>query len=195
MIDLVDYGGGNTGSVRRCLGRLGLAHRVLDNPGALAASGNPILFPGVGSFGAVMEGLRQRELDGPLAEALRAGRPYFGICVGLQALFDESEEAPGVGGLGVLPGRVRRFRSGKVPQIGWNRVEPAEGSGLDQGYAYFVNSYVAEPADPRVTSYRSDYFGPFCAGVRAEGITAYQFHPEKSGRFGHDLVRRWADAV
>ena len=98
-------------------------------------------------------------------------------------------------GLGLLEGEVVRFRKGKIPQIGWNRVEPAPGTGFEAGYAYFVNSYVAKPGDPSVELFRSDYHGSFCAAVRSGNITAYQFHPEKSGTFGHELIRRWINAV
>jgi glutamine amidotransferase len=113
----------------------------------------------------------------------------------LQVLFERSEESRTEPGFGFLAGEVLRFRAGKVPQIGWNRVEPATGSGWEAGYAYFVNSYAARPSDPSVTLYEADYHGPFCAAVRRDNLTAFQFHPEKSGAFGHALLRRWVDAV
>ncbi|MCU0723999.1 MAG: imidazole glycerol phosphate synthase subunit HisH, partial [Planctomycetes bacterium] len=116
--------------------------------------------------------------------------PFLGICVGMQVLFERSEESPGVEGLSVLPGEVVRFREGKVPQVGWNRVEPRQGGGLPAGFVYFVNSYAPRPARPKDVLYEADYHGPFCAAVRRGNVAAFQFHPEKSGEFGHRLLRR-----
>ena len=110
-------------------------------------------------------------------------------------LFEKSEESPDTPGLGVIEGEVVRFRKGKVPQIGWNRIEPQSGSGCEPGYVYFVNSYYPKPENAEVVLYSADYNGPFCAAVRTDAITAFQFHPEKSGTFGHDLIRRWLDAL
>ena len=195
MIDVMDYGGGNTGSLMRCLARLGADHRLVEFGETLSASPNPVVLPGVGSFGSVMAALEARGLDRALVEAVEAGRPFLGICVGLQVLFEGSEEAPGRPGLGILPGTVVRYTEGKVPQIGWNRVAPRQEGGWKAGYAYFVNSYYAAPARPGDVLYESDYYGAFAAAVRRDNVTACQFHPEKSGAFGHDLVRRWTHAL
>ena len=196
MIDLVHYGGGNLGSVGRCLDRLGLAYRLVDRGRDLQGD-CPILFPGVGSFGAVMIALKQRRFTAPLRELVAGGTPYLGLCVGMQVLFDGSEESPGVPGLGLVTGQVRRFRTGKIPQIGWNRITPCAPSDSDRpsGYVYFVNSFYAEPADDEAVSYESDYHGTFCAAVSTRNITAFQFHPEKSGEFGMQLMRNWCDAL
>lgn len=194
MLDVIDYGGGNTGSLTRALGRLEAPFRRAGTPETVA-EGRPLLLPGVGSFGAVMEGLKARGLVEPIREAILAGRPFLGICVGLQILFGSSEESPSVPGLDVFQGRVVRFRAGKIPQIGWNRVEPRGEVGFPGGFAYFVNSFVAAPADKEIVLYESDYFGPFCAAVQKGNVTAFQFHPEKSGGFGHGLLRRWIDAL
>jgi imidazole glycerol-phosphate synthase subunit HisH len=193
LIDLVSYGGGNIGSVRRALERMDMPHRLASCGDEL--DGNPMILPGVGSFGAVMRGLRERGLDKGVRSAIAAGTPYLGICVGLQILFGESEENPGVPGLGIAAGRVVRFRAGKVPQIGWNRVLSAEDSGYPNGYAYFVNSFYPRPADPVSILYTADYGGDFCAGYRSGAVTAVQFHPEKSGSFGAAFLRRWFDAL
>ncbi len=195
MIDVVDYGGGNVGSVARCLSRLGADFRMAGSGAELAASANPVLLPGVGSFGAVMRALESRGLAGAIPRAVASGRHFLGICVGLQVLFEGSEESPGVPGLGLLEGSVTRFRKGKVPQIGWNRVVPVGGGGWQEGFAYFVNSYAAEPADGSATLYEADYHGPFCAAVSRGRVLAFQFHPEKSGPFGQGLIRRWLGAV
>lgn len=194
MLDLVDYGGGNIGSITRCLERLGGRYRLVGS-GADLSGDRPIVFPGVGSFGASLERLRVSGLDKRLCRAVESGTPLLSICVGLQVLMERSAESPGVGGLGLIPGEVVRFKEGKVPQIGWNLIEPRAGSGFEPGHVYFVNSYYAEPADESVVLYWSDYHVRFCAAVQTENITAYQFHPEKSGEFGHGLVRRWLDAL
>jgi glutamine amidotransferase len=155
---------------------------------------NPVVLPGVGAFGAVMESLVRANLAPMLIERIASGAPFLGVCVGMQCLFEKSEESPGVAGLGVIKGEVVRFREGKVPQIGWNRIEPAK-TGFDPGYVYFVNSYHCVPCDESAVLYKADYFGAFCAAVKKDNITAFQFHPEKSVEFGQGLLRRWIDAL
>lgn len=155
-----------------------------------------MLVPGVGAFGAVVDSLSRDGLGARVSQAAQSGTPLLGICVGLQLLLDESEETPGAKGLGLIPGRVVKLKAAKVPQIGWNRIERQEPHpGLEEGYVYFVNSYVAEPADPSKVWYESEYEGRYCAAVRDVSnnrhISAFQFHPEKSGQFGHDLLTSW----
>lgn len=193
MIELVDYGGGNLGSITRCLERLEVPYKTADanNPPSGDA---PLVFPGVGAFGAAMANLEQNGLAARIRDAVRNGAPYLGICIGLQVLFEAGEEAPGVAGLGLLPGTVTKFKQGKVPQIGWNYVKSSHPD-WPEGYVYFVNSYHPTPADSSITLYQADYHGPFCAAVQKENITAFQFHPEKSGPFGQELLRRWFESV
>ena len=193
-LQLVDYGGGNIGSITRCLERLKAQYRLVGSGNDLTG-GSPVVFPGVGSFGACLERLARSGLDTALREAVKSGTPLLAICVGLQVLMERSAESPGVPGLGLIPGEVVRFTQGKVPQIGWNRIEPRAGSEFEPGHVYFVNSYYAVPADESVVLYWSDYHVRFCAAIQTENITAYQFHPEKSGEFGHKLLRRWLDAL
>lgn len=190
-IDVVDYGGGNLGSALRCLTRLGVEYRLVSGR-ERPTGANPLLFPGVGAFGAAMANLAKDGFADCLRDLIRGGTPYLGICIGLQVLFEGSEEAPDMPGLGVLPGRVTRFRQGKVPQIGWNRLESVK-PGWESGYVYFVNSYYPELADPADALYRADYYGPFTAAAQRGNITAFQFHPEKSGPFGQALIRKWLD--
>lgn len=182
-VEVVDYGGGNLGSLLRCLHRLEVPYTLTARP----SGEKPLILPGVGAFGAVAQGLQKAGLDSRLKDLIVEGVPYFGICVGLQILFEESEESPGAAGLGVLGGRVERLRAPKVPQIGWNRIVGEK----NEGFVYFVNSYVARPRDPGDVWYRADYHGSFCAAVRRDNVSAVQFHPEKSGDFGQQLIRSW----
>jgi len=189
MIDVVEYGAGNTGSILRCLDRLEMNYQRVHGL-HLPSGDNPILFPGVGAFGAAMANLTQSALAERLRCLLKTGTPYLGICIGLQVLFEQSEEAPDIAGLCVLSGQVVRFQNGKVPQIGWNWIKPTQ-PGWEAGYVYFVNSYYPKPDDPDSCLYKADYHGTFSAAVQTGNITAFQFHPEKSGAFGQTLLRRW----
>jgi len=193
MIDVIDYGGGNLGSMLRCLDRLEVPYQRVSGQ-QLPSGKNPLLFPGVGSFGAAMQNLQESGLKARLQQLIKEGTPYLGICIGLQVLFDGSEEAPGVSGLGLIPGQVVQFKQGKVPQIGWNWIESSK-SDWDAGHVYFVNSFYPKPDDPNCALYQADYYGPFTAAVQQDHMTAFQFHPEKSGPFGQTLIRRWCDAV
>lgn len=193
MIDVVDYGAGNTGSVLRCLERLEVSYQRV-NENRLPTGENPLLCPGVGTFGAAMINLNSNGLAQRIRKMLQEGTPYLGICIGLQVLFDSSEEAPGVPGLGIIPGRVVQFRQGKVPQIGWNWIEALQPE-WEEGYVYFVNSYFPQPAEPGCHLYQAEYQGVFTAAVRQGNVTAFQFHPEKSGWFGQQLMRRWLNDV
>lgn len=192
-VELVDVGGGNVGSVRRCLHRLGVTYKDVgaDN---LPGGGKPLILPGVGAFGTVMASLRRNGLEERIKQLIAEGTPLLGVCVGMQVLFDGSEEAPGVSGLSLVPGKVVRFTEGKVPQIGWNHVE-AKQPGWQSGYAYFVNSFYCNPDNDDVVLYEAEYGVPFCAALSMGNITAFQFHPEKSGQFGASLIARWIASV
>lgn len=190
-VTLLDYGGGNAGSMARALARVGASVRVAARQ-ADALDPERLVLPGVGHFGTVMEALRERGLDGVVARHVRAGRPFLGVCVGLQVLLDASDEAPGVPGLGLVPGRVVRFRAAKVPQIGFNRVETTRDSRvLAPGYFYFVNSYHAVLADPSTVAATAEYGVRFTAAIEVGSLLALQFHPEKSGAAGLALLQRW----
>lgn len=198
-VDLVTSVGGNLGSVGRSLTRLGINFNAVDvsNP---PDGTRPIILPGVGAFGAVMASLREGGFDQAVKSLVQAGTPFLGVCVGMQILFDCSEEAPGVAGLGLVKGKVVKYTQGKVPQTGWNEVRPVNGNsdgakGWPSGFVYFVNSYYAKPENDSATLYEADYFGPFCAAVSTGNITAFQFHPEKSGEFGESLLKRWVSDV
>ncbi|HEY9790657.1 MAG TPA: imidazole glycerol phosphate synthase subunit HisH [Candidatus Obscuribacterales bacterium] len=192
-VDLVDIGGGNIGSISRCLERLNVRYRKSDAANPPDGS-RPLVVPGVGAFGAVMQSLRASELDKRLVELVGAGTPYLGICVGMQILFDGSEESTASPGLSLVPGKVVRFRHPKVPQIGWNKLTSLSKQ-WQPGYAYFVNSYFPVPDNAGDTLYEANYGGSFCAAIRRGNVTAFQFHPEKSGAFGESLLTRWVENV
>lgn len=196
-IDLVDIGGGNLGSVRRCLEMLSVNYKISD-PDNPPSGDRPVLLPGVGAFGPVMQHLKECRFDQRLKKLIETGVPYIGICVGMQILFEKSEEADGVAGLGILKGSVIKYRQGKVPQIGWNLIEKETGSAdefPDSGHVYFVNSYYPHPHDEADTLYSSLYYLKFCAAVRKKNVTAFQFHPEKSGEFGKSVLRSCLENV
>lgn len=193
MIELVDFNGGNTGSVINCLNRLDIPFTMVSSQNPPTGK-TPLLFPGVGAFGASMKQLQDSGLDRLICDAVKKGTPYLGICIGLQVLFQASEEAPGVKGLGLLNGHVVRFTADKVPQMGWNWIT-AQDKDWASGHVYFVNGFYPQPEDPSDTLYTADYHGTFVAGVQHQNITAFQFHPEKSGAFGESLISRWYQRV
>jgi len=196
-IGLVDYGGGNLRSVHNAIHALGHDPAVISEPDGFADVTHLIL-PGQGEFGDVMARLNGRSLAVPLREWIAAGKPYFGICVGYQILFDGSDEAPGVGGLGIVQGRCVRFAEKpgrKIPQMGWNGAKPSnpdspfwKGLGVDP-YFYFVHSYYPVPEDTTWVVSETDYDGQtFAATVEKGSVLACQFHPEKSQDAGLALI-------
>ena len=199
MITLLDYGAGNVRSVVNALESLGETVARVNSPEDIRRA-ERLVFPGVGNFGAMMRSLREQQLAEPLLEHLRAERPFFGICVGLQALFAASEEAPEEPGLGFLPGRVRRFQGNlPVPHIGWNGIRPQQASRLLHGFTgeekfYFVHSYYAEAEQLDDVLTLTDYGCPFVSAVQRGNVIATQFHPEKSGKAGLRLLENFLDS-
>lgn len=188
MITIVDYGAGNIASVRNAIRYLGRRCRIADDSSGIADA-ERLIVPGVGSFGSMMDQLEERGMLDALKNKILSGTPYLGICLGLQILFRSSEESPGITGLDLIDGRVRRFTSGKIPQIGWNKVVPKDDL-FEPGYAYFVNSYYVAP-DEDCAAALTDYGGEFVSAIRKDNITAVQFHPEKSGEYGLAFLKRW----
>ena len=156
-------------------------------------SADAIIFPGQGHFGQAMEKLKESGLKEAIIEAATVKKiKFLGICLGLQILFEKSEEAPNVEGLSILKGEVKRFHTGKIPQIGWNNITTtANSSYLTDDYFYFVNSYYVLPKDKNIVSSYCNYGKDFCASVEFENITAVQFHPEKSSDAGKDFFKKW----
>jgi imidazole glycerol phosphate synthase glutamine amidotransferase subunit len=190
---IVPTGVANTASVMAAFRRLGAEPRLAERAGEVAAASH-VMLPGVGAFGPAMARLREHGLDAALQERIAADRPTISICVGHQLLFERSEESPGVAGLGVIPGEVGRFSGAvRVPQFGWNRVRPEAGCDLlDEGYAYFANSYRALEA-PGWRVARGEHGGPFVAAVERGNVIGCQFHPELSGAYGAALLSRFLE--
>ncbi len=194
-IVIVDYGMGNLRSVQKAFERIGAPAEIAAEPAGVLAA-DAVVLPGVGAFGDAMAELRRRALLKPLREYLESGRPFLGICLGLQLLFERSEEAGQQEGLGYLKGVVRRFPPdvGKVPHMGWNQVWRCRpGDGLFEGIAdgewfYFVHSYYVDPQERDVVAGETEYGIRFCSMVRRGNLLATQFHPEKSQRAGLRLL-------
>jgi imidazole glycerol phosphate synthase glutamine amidotransferase subunit len=191
---VVPTGTANLASVRAALTRLGATPRLAGEAGMIAAATHVVL-PGVGSFGAAMAGLREAGPDAALAARVKAGGATLAMCVGLQVLFEASDESPHAAGLAVIPGHIGRFPdSVRVPQFGWNRIAPAPGCRfVEPGYAYFANSYRVLEA-PGCAVATAEHGGPFVAALERGRVLACQFHPELSGAYGHELIARWLEA-
>jgi imidazole glycerol phosphate synthase glutamine amidotransferase subunit len=185
-------GTANLASVLAAFARLGAKARIARQP-AEVEDAERVVLPGVGTFGATMAGLREAGLDAAIADRARRGAPILAMCVGLQVLFEASDESPGEG-LGVLSGRVGRFPSTvRVPQFGWNRIEPEAGcTYLEAGYAYFANSFRVLAA-PGCKVASAQHGETFVAALERGPLLACQFHPELSGAFGHRLIARWLE--
>ena len=206
MIIVVDYGMGNLRSVSKALESLGASVRVSSDPSDVARA-DKLILPGVGAFPAAMRELSSRKLVEPIKGAIASGKPYLGICLGLQLLFDRSKEGEGAAGIGVLPGVVKRFAPTpgfKIPHMGWNQItrsQKAEGrsqnecpllKGIkEESFVYFVHSYYADPVDRAVVALEADYGGLFTAMIWRDNLFATQFHPEKSQTVGLKLLENF----
>ncbi|MBY0228038.1 MAG: imidazole glycerol phosphate synthase subunit HisH [Gemmataceae bacterium] len=198
-IVIVDYGMANLRSVQKALERVGHAAEITSDP-ARAAEAERLVLPGVGAFRDAIARLRQTGLDEAVTGHFRAGKPFLGICLGMQLLFERSLEDGVHEGLGVFAGEVRHLPvvpGLKVPHMGWNRLRVKQDVPMLRGfpsepYMYFVHSYCAVPADPSLTAAEADYPEPFCAAIRRGNVFATQFHPEKSQRVGLHLLREFA---
>lgn len=203
---IIDYELGNLFSVQQACLHVGLDAEISHDPAKIAAADGLIL-PGVGAFGAAMANLRRRGIEDVLKADVRAGKPFLGICLGLQLLFTDSVEFGSQGGLDLLPGSIQRIPAHllgqmvRVPQIGWNRIAAPphrDWSGtplshLPEGsYMYFVHSYYCQPANPADALTMTNYAGlDYCSGVQRDNVLAFQFHPEKSGPEGVEVYRSW----
>lgn len=198
MIAIVDYGMGNLRSVQKAVERVGFGATLVKNPEELEGV-EKLILPGVGAFADAMRGLEERGLVEPIIQHIEQGRPFLGICLGLQLLFSESTEDGLHSGLNIIPGKVLRFAQNglKVPHIGWNQVsflrDVPLARGIPQGsYMYFVHSYYVCPEDPGVVAGTTEYGTTFTSLIWKDNIFAAQFHPEKSQAVGLAILRNFA---
>ena len=203
QVAIVDYDAGNTLSVTRALEKVGARVELTQDSDRIALA-DAVVLPGVGAFGDCMRKLRERGMDEACGEAFLSGKPFLGVCVALQVIFEASEESPGEEGLGLMPGKVVRFaaRDLKVPHIGWNELSVVRDhpvlQGLDGEAFYFVHSYYPVPEDTGDLIGETDYGTRFCSAAGRENLIAVQFHPEKSSRAGLKLYENflaWARSI
>lgn len=187
MIGIINPGSGNITSICDALERLNRNYKVLSQSVDTEGLGQ-ILLPGQGRFGAVMNYLSESGWDLALKAWVNSGKPLFGICVGMQVLFESSEEDPGVAGLGIFPGKVTKLNAPKQPMMGWATVHWKEGSSLPAGAAYFVNSFVVCQTDVSLAT--TNYGETFSSAVSKDQVCGFQFHPEKSGAWGKEVMNQ-----
>ena len=197
QVAIIDYGVGNLRSVEKAFAATGCEATITDNDQELRVAERLVL-PGVGAFGACMKGLKERGFDQLVLERASEGTPLLGVCVGMQMLFEESDEFGSTPGLGLLKGSVRRFGSELVvPQVGWNRIQQQRQHALFEGVAdgafcYFVHSFYCEPADVAVVVGETEYGGSYASVVAERNICGVQFHPEKSQEVGLRMLKNFA---
>ncbi|MGD9116030.1 MAG: imidazole glycerol phosphate synthase subunit HisH [Dehalococcoidia bacterium] len=189
MIAIIDYGAGNLRSVVNAIGRLGYEAKVTSSP-AEVLDARAVILPGVGAAADTMANLRQQGLDEPIRRVIAGGKPFLGVCIGMQVLLGGTEEGGNHQCLGVVPGMVRKFAPGlKVPHMGWNQLKQRIAHPVFEGIAdgadfYFVHSYYVEPEDKALVAGETEYGIPFCSVLARDNLIATQFHPEKSGETG-----------
>lgn len=197
MIAVIDYGAGNLHSVKNALDFLGAPSKITGDASEIL-SADKVILPGVGAFGDAMQSLRQSGLEEVVKNTAKAGTPLLGICMGLQLMFDESEETPDIKGLGLFSGRVVKIpdRNLKIPHIGWNNIDIAKDSKIlrnigDSPFVYFVHSYYINAEDESIVSAYTDYGERLGIAVEKDNVFAVQFHPEKSGDTGMQILRNF----
>ena len=205
MIAIIDYGMGNLRSVQKGFEAVG-AEAIITNDSKKILSAKSVVLPGVGAFKECMANLEKLDLIETVCQSAKSGKPFLGICLGLQLLFNQAEEFGCVDGLGILPGKVVGFKNArsdygetlKIPHMGWNTVRVFPGNPLfdsvaDESYFYFVHSYYVVPQDPAIVATTTCYGADFTSGVHHENIHAFQFHPEKSQRLGLTILKNFSN--
>ena len=191
MITIIDYEAGNLKSICNMLDFLGAEYRISSDPKEIETA-ETLIFPGQGHFAQAVKNLENKNLVNPIKNAIENNAKFLGICLGLQVLFEKSEEAPNIDGLGIIKGEVRKFAEGKIPQIGWNEIKTTENNSfLKDDFFYFVNSYYVVPTDTSVVSSTCDYGIEFAESIEHDNLTAVQFHPEKSSTAGVNFFKNW----
>lgn len=190
-VAIIDYGAGNVRSLGNMLTFLDMPYVITDDK-TVIKSADRIIFPGQGHFAQAISKLKSKDMISFIQDIVSDGKTFLAICLGLQVLFEKSEEAPGVEGLSIFKGEVKKFKIGKTPQIGWNKIQTTKNNSyLSDDYFYFVNSYYVCPENKDIISSSADYNIDFCASVEYKNITAVQFHPEKSSNAGIEFFKNW----
>lgn len=196
MIGIIDYGAGNLHSVKNAFGYLKIKSRIIKMPKDML-SVERIILPGVGAFGFAVKRLQETGLFDKIVEWLKDGRPFLGICLGLQLLFESSEESNGIKGFGIFKGNIKKFRKYKVPQIGWNCVVLLKSSPLvdfrEKPFFYFLHGYYVDTPEKNLIIGMTEYGVKYPSIVNRENIYGVQFHPEKSGKIGLQLLKNWVE--
>lgn len=196
MIVIIDYGMGNLRSVQKALEKSGAKTVISQKPADLEKA-DKIVLPGVGAIAPAVEKLAALKLVGPIKDAIRKGKPFLGICLGLQLLFEKSDEGGNVAGLGILPGTVKKFSSLKVPQMGWNQIKltqpkcPLWKDIKDGAETYFCHSYFVDPRDKNITAATTDYGVTYASAISDKNLFGVQFHPEKSQTVGLKILENF----
>lgn len=195
MITIIDYGMGNLKSLINAFQSLGEKVKIADEPKEIEKA-QKLVFPGVGNFGKAIENLKKKKFYSAIKKGLCKGTPFFGICLGFQLLFEKSEEAPRVKGLGILKGKVLEFQKVKIPQIGWNQINIKRRSEILRGvknrvFVYFMHSFYCQPSDKKIIVASTNYEKDFCSVIESKNIFGVQFHPEKSGETGLKILENF----
>ncbi len=196
MIGLIDFNAGNLYSLQNAFKKIKVKTKIVKTKNDLIDC-DKLVLPGVGAFGSALQNLRKKELDSLIINWISLGRPFLGICVGLQLLFESSEENPGVKGLNIFRGNVKKFQNKKIPQMGWNQIRIRKKSKLFQGvsnnsFVYFANSFYAEPRE-KIVSTTTKYGVVFASSIELGNVFALQFHPEKSGVIGLKILKNFSE--
>lgn len=193
---IIDYGAGNTANVKNAFDKIG-AKAIVSSSIREIKDADALILPGVGAFGAAIRKLGKKRQT--IIDAIKSGKPFLGICLGMQLLLDKSDESKSVDGFGLIQGQVKKFRTNlPVPQIGWNEVENLRGplfEGINEFYAYFVHSYYCKPIDKRIIAATTKYGKSFASAFTKGNIFATQFHPEKSGKVGLKILKNFIKEV
>ena len=200
MIAIIDYGGGNIQSVYKAMKYIGCDCKITSDKDEILNADGAIL-PGQGAFGDCTDSLKKNGVDKAVIEFIKSGKPFFGICVGLQLLFEKSEENPEASGLGIFKGTIKKIPNGeglKIPHMGWNSIKILNRDGIfkgieDNSYVYFVHSYYLDSEDKMIVSAQTEYGVKIDAAVSRGNVTATQFHPEKSGEVGLKMLKNFAE--
>lgn len=187
---IIDYGSGNVKSLYNTITFLGYDCEI-SNSESKILSANKLIFPGQGHFGQAVENFKKSKLEKTIIKAIDSGVDFLGICLGLQILFEKSEEAPNTKGLGIIEGEVKKFQNIKTPQIGWNKIKTNNDPILCDDWFYFVNSYYICPKDTNIITSTTNYGIEFASSIKKDNLTAVQFHPEKSSSAGLKFFRKW----